>query len=754
MKYKANTLKHLFVAFFLMGIGATMPVTAQRAPYAGQDTTVYGGKIWRDTIPLSKIKPFENLTKEGLDLRCADFTALISTENANPDSIKAQIENILDYYAKLMTNWRYYTYVKGTDVSNTTLANLHVQSYDLFNYSKAKGLNTIGAALYTKYQPQVWNALGEELQNSFLHTIAQTPTQLALQTQESELIAQYNAASVQETEVEIAGQTVSFSNLDSLGLNNETRVEASLALWQEKNRILGTIYLDLVKVRRQIAEASSVEYSNYSEYAYKENQGRTYSPEDLKDVHHYAQQYITPFSEELEALVTHQSEFEDALIAKSPEGMVKKLAGVMDKTRELNLSEFKPAFDYMIQYGLYDIAGGSTREHIGYCTKFANNNAPLIFLNFDDSPDYRGLFHEFGHYIDAYGRTRENALYGISNFDLLEVPSMSFESLALRSELSTNTDVELNSKIEAVKAAQDIVSYVLYQALFDAFEQEVYTQTELSLENLNTTYKQLYGLFYGTEAANRFVGLQYRWIEMSHIFRSPQYTISYTMSTLPALNIWFESKDDFASARQTYRTLVDNIQQGDYAAAMDSAGMLTPLDEQLYIELAGKIDDMLENSPYRRTITATAGIGGSIIPNGTIRAQQGQSVKFKFKPDEGNTIASIVIDGDSTTIKDSLNLHTEYDRNIAVTFRQVQTGIRNSTTNEMQLYPNPAVDRVTLKTANGEAKHYTLYNSFGQVLVRRPILSEETKIDVSGYPAGIYFVEVEDQKIKLIVSDR
>ncbi|WP_159517585.1 M3 family metallopeptidase [Sunxiuqinia indica] len=751
MKHKANTPKTLLVAFILTGMA--LSGMAQRAPYAGQDTTVYGGKIWRDTIPLSEIKPFENLTKEGVDVLCADFTALCNSENANSDSIIARIENILDYFAKVLTNTSYYGYLKSTDVTNATVANLSIQSSGLLNYVKAKGLGTIGAALYTKYQPVVWSALPEELQDSFLSAIQQTPDQLALRTRESEILAQYNAASVQEIEVEIAGQTINFSNLDSLELNSETRQEAYLALWQEKNRIIGTIYLDLVKVRRQIAEASSVEYSNFLEYAYKEDQGRNYSPEELKVVHRFVQQYFTPFYEELNGVLSHESEFEDALIAKSSEDMVQKLAGVMDNTRELNLSEFKPAYDYLTQYGLYDIAGGNTREKIGYCTNFVYYNAPAIFINSDVHPSYNALFHEFGHYLDDYGSTRENALYGTSNSDLTEVPSMSFESLALRSELSTFTDVATVSGIEAVKVASNIIGYVLHQTLFDAFEQEVYAQTELSLEDLNNIYKRLYGLFLGTEAANK-TNLQYQWVYMSHLFHHANYTISYTMSALPALNIWFESKDDFASAKQTYKTLLNNIKQGDYAVAMDSAGMLTPLDEELYLKLADKVDDMLENSPYRRTITATAGIGGTIFPNGTIRAQEGQSVKIKLKPDEGNTIASIVVDGDSIAIRDSLYLHTKYDRNIAVTFRQVQTGIGDKTIPEVLLYPNPATDWVTLKTPDGNAERYTLYNSFGQVLVSRPIVSKETKIDVSGYPNGIYVVEVEERKIKLIVNDR
>lgn len=750
MKNHAKTMKHLFIALFLMAMA--LSVTAQRAPYPGQDTTVYGGKIWRDTISKPEIQPFENLTKEGMDVLCADLTTLCSTENANTDSIIARLESILDFYAKTFTNFNYYNLLKTTDVTNTTYTNLYLQANELLSYAKAMGLGTIGVALYTKYQPVVWNALSKELQNSFLNSIVQTPNQLALQFQESELIAQYNATSMQETEVEIAGQTVSFSNLDSLGLDDETKNEAKLALWQKKNRILGTIYLDLVKVRRQIVEASSVEYEDYSEYNYKEGFWRNYSPKELKAVHQYVRQYFTPFYEELKGILTHNDEFEDALIAKSPEDMLQKLAEVMDSTREKNLSEFKPALDYMTQYGLYDFGGGNTRAKIGYCDKFGYYNAPFIFINYSIFPDYAGLFHEFGHYLDAYGKTRENVLFTVPNLDLIEIPSMSFESLAYRSELSTFTNADTVRKLEVLKTANDIITNILHQTLQDAFEQEIYAQTEPSIENMNTLYKQLYGLFFGTEAANRITGLQYRWVDWERIFNHPNYTISYTMSALPAMNIWFESKDNFAAAQQTYKTLLDNIQQGDYAVAMDTAGMRTPLDEQLYIELAGKIENMLENSPYKRTITATAGIGGSIYPEGVIRVQQGQAVKVMFAPEEGYTIASIIVDGDSTDIKESLNMHTKYDRNIMVTFQQVETGFRYSKTPEVQLYPNPAVNEVTLKAANGKAQSYTLYNSFGQALVSRPIVFGETKIDVSGFPSGIYFVEVEDWKGKLMVN--
>lgn len=88
----------------------------------------------------------------------------------------------------------------------------------------------------------------------------------------------------------------------------------------------------------------------------------------------------------------------------------------------------------------------------------------------------------------------------------------------------------------------------------------------------------------------------------------------------------------------------------------------------------------------------------------------------------------------------------------------VFTGIENDLQeNRMQVYPNPATDRLTIENVN-EQSFIKLVNHMGQVVFERKIhLSGHLTIDVSEYSPGIYFLISEDisgnkQKKKLIIK--
>ncbi len=61
------------------------------------------------------------------------------------------------------------------------------------------------------------------------------------------------------------------------------------------------------------------------------------------------------------------------------------------------------------------------------------------------------------------------------------------------------------------------------------------------------------------------------------------------------------------------------------------------------------------------------------------------------------------------------------------------------------LYPNPCSDFVQIKDAD-EHSGYTVLDAIGQVAVR----GKGSKIDVSGLPRGLYFVQIGDKTLKLI----
>lgn len=89
------------------------------------------------------------------------------------------------------------------------------------------------------------------------------------------------------------------------------------------------------------------------------------------------------------------------------------------------------------------------------------------------------------------------------------------------------------------------------------------------------------------------------------------------------------------------------------------------------------------------------------------------------------------------------------------------TGIDELTVNDYKLYPNPASSMVTLEFVQGNTLGYNMniWNTHGKLMIERKVPAGEnsTEINVSDFPAGIYFVELSTEtatynKIRFIVN--
>ena len=72
--------------------------------------------------------------------------------------------------------------------------------------------------------------------------------------------------------------------------------------------------------------------------------------------------------------------------------------------------------------------------------------------------------------------------------------------------------------------------------------------------------------------------------------------------------------------------------------------------------------------------------------------------------------------------------------------------------NEIEIYPNPSSTQITVELPTTLQKNTTLniYNLNGQQLITRQITEQQTVVDVSGLPKGIYFVKVmDDEKVMM-----
>lgn len=82
----------------------------------------------------------------------------------------------------------------------------------------------------------------------------------------------------------------------------------------------------------------------------------------------------------------------------------------------------------------------------------------------------------------------------------------------------------------------------------------------------------------------------------------------------------------------------------------------------------------------------------------------------------------------------------------------VVTEIENETEIQLSMivYPNPAVDELTLIIENDQVEFfYQLYNANGNLLESKQIVNSETLISMKFYAKGVYFFKILDKSTEI-----
>jgi hypothetical protein len=81
----------------------------------------------------------------------------------------------------------------------------------------------------------------------------------------------------------------------------------------------------------------------------------------------------------------------------------------------------------------------------------------------------------------------------------------------------------------------------------------------------------------------------------------------------------------------------------------------------------------------------------------------------------------------------------------------LSTGTVSSVKDEIQLFPNPAKEKIYIVVQNLIVPDYKLFDCYGRIIVTG-ILNKFTTIDVSSLKAGIYYIQVNSQTKKIIIN--
>ena len=362
------------------------------------------------------------------------------------------------------------------------------------------------------------------------------------------------------------GQTYNLSEMGkfSQDVDPEVRKAASIAVdkWYDEHfDELGALYDELVKVRTTMAH--KLGYKNFVELGYL-RLGRTdYDSKMVKKYRTQIEEAVVPlcsklYKKQMKALGIKNPQWYDYNVAFKngnplPAGDETYLVNVAKDMYE-HLSPLSGEyFNFMLDHHLLDLSARNGKAPGGYCTYFANYNAPFIFSNFNGTQgDVNVLTHEGGHAFQAYLCSGIKVPeYMNPTLESCEIHSMSMEFFAW-----PYMDKFFGKDSEKAKYAHlvDAIEFLPYGISVDEFQHWVYEHPEATHEERCAEFrkielKNLPHKKYDNCPCYQKGGW---WLRQSHIFSSPFYYIDYTLAQVVAFQFLVEDQKNHDKAWKKY----------------------------------------------------------------------------------------------------------------------------------------------------------------------------------------------------------
>lgn len=393
-----------------------------------------------------------------------------------------------------------------------------------------------------------------------------------LMQQESDLQNQYMALQSDTTITWNGEERLVDELMDDDTLEYSERLEVYRTYYDKYNPLAADLFIQLIRVRKQIAE--ELGYPSYAHFAYSYTYERDYTPEQAAD-------YTAAIARELSPL------YYSALVSGYKTEM--DASGVMSMLKDTAYTfggEIATAYDFMVAYDLYDLTGSTSKMPGSYETYLYSYDMPFMFVTPTDTiDDFLTATHEFGHFVDSYVNCN-----GTTSIDCAEIFSQGLEYLALsRADLTSQE----RDALTVSKIGDSLLTF-LSQACYAEFEQRVYAlpDEELTAENINNIFYECNEEF-GMGMTGLEAILAPGWIDIQHFFIAPFYVISYCISNDAALQI-FEAETTDGSGLELYRALLSYSSDNTILALMKQADMKSPFDEDRAAQLADFYINYLE----------------------------------------------------------------------------------------------------------------------------------------------------------------
>lgn len=334
------------------------------------------------------------------------------------------------------------------------------------------------------------------------------------------------------------------------------------------------IYLEMITLDKQAAAACG--YDDAAQWRY-DWYGRDYTPDDAREMFEEIKTWVVP----LLAENASSSAMSQPLSLEEGVDAVETLLADTD-------SRLAEGWDFLTEYGLYSLEPAPDKQSgIGFTTSLAAYDAPFIYTYWGDTlDDAFTLIHEFGHAMDDYTQFGNEAYS--TDLDKCETFSQGLEQV-LRDRLAN----QLGADAEGVRVAMqsNMLQVITYQAALEEFQLEAYELDEnADAEDLGSLYSQVlaeYGYY------TIFGEMDPSWFEITHLFDSPFYTVSYVTSATAALELGRMEDEEEGAGLEAWLQLLRTDRNQSFESFLQSAGIASPFEKGRIRECAEFLESQL-----------------------------------------------------------------------------------------------------------------------------------------------------------------
>ncbi len=510
-------------------------------------TSNYYSPIEHRDISLSD-RPRDSFDEELFDSFCDDFRNALESSGNETTVITyyGLIKNQLDILA---TNNSLALYDYYLDVNNEENADISAKKEELYRNETSKACSLFKEALSSDYADAFTEYLGTDLAEGFANFTELTDEENQLFDKQTELEQKYDSLSSKDAD------------------NDEIK----------------QLYIDSIINNNKIADYYG--YDNYADYAYSQLYLRDFTIDDISSISDDLIYNILPLFAAYCDVVFESGNIDNIYTENTDIGKT-KFTNLRNCIETIS-PELTASLDHLLKNNLYDVDYSKNKLPVGFTADLPSYNDAYIYYTPDYTlSDYATIVHEFGHFNHIYN-TRSDAFNTTSIMDVQEIMSQGLQVL-----FYDNYDLlvgEGNGTALSEYTIYELLSNILTAFAVNEAEYNCYTETDLTVQKLDDIWNEAFDKYHLS-----LDDIYDSWTDISHVFTSPFYYISYGTSALASFEIFTEAQDDFAAGVDKYLTVSALPNDITFIEALSEAGLKNIFDDGTIASLSSSLADILD----------------------------------------------------------------------------------------------------------------------------------------------------------------